>query len=61
MGTFLKNARDCMFLSWQMFVRWQITVYSVTEWVKYILNSGLKFVQTKKLNQDVVEEHFAEW
>ena len=27
--------------------------------MKYLLNSGLKFVQTKKLNQDVVEEHFA--
>ena len=53
-----QNARDPMFLSSQTFEGLQITVYSVTERVKYLLNSGLKFVLTEKFNQDVVEEHF---
>ena len=53
-----QNARDPMFLSSQTFEGLQITVYSVTERVKYLLNSGLKFVLTEKFNQHVVEEHF---
>ena len=57
-GNFSQNARDRMFLSWQTFEGLQITVYSITECVKYLLNSGLKFVLTEKFNQDVVEEYF---
>lgn len=51
-----QNARDHMFLSWKTFERLQITVYSVNECVKYLLNSGLQFVLTEKFNQNIVEE-----
>ena len=57
-GNFSQNARVCMFLSWQTFERLQIIVYSVTGYVKYLLNSSLKFVLREKFNQDVVEEYF---
>ena len=57
-GNFAQNARDRMFLSWPTSKGLQITVYSVAESVKYLLNSVLKFVPTEKFNQDVVEEYF---
>ena len=53
-----QSARDRMFLSWETFEGLQITVWSVVECVKYLLNSGLKFVLIEKFNQDVVDEYF---
>ena len=46
------------FLTGKHFRELQITVYSVTECLKYLLNSGLKLFLTEKFNQDVAEEYF---
>ena len=60
-GNFRPNAKNLIFFIWQ------ITVLSVTECVKSLLNSGLKFVLAEKCNQGVVKEyfgrqrHFIEW
>ena len=57
-GNFTKNARERMFLSWQTYEGLQITVYSVVEATKFLLENGMNFVLTEKFNQDVVEEYF---
>ena len=36
----------------------QITVYSLEDVVKFLLNHGFEYVLTSKFNQDPLEEHF---
>ena len=57
-GNSTQNARERMFLSWQTFEGIQITVYSLIEATRYLLQNGVNFVLSEKFNQDVVEEYF---
>ena len=47
-----------MFLSAQTYEGIRITVHSVIEATKFLLQSGFEFVLTEKFNQDVLEEYF---
>ena len=58
-GEFTANARAKMFVSWQTHEGLQITVYSITEVVKYLLQEGMEYVLTEKFCQDPCEEYFA--
>lgn len=53
-----KNARSRMFLSWQTYEGFQITVYSAIEATKFLLHEGMEFVLTERFCQDPVEEYF---
>eukprot|EP00794_Sanderia_malayensis_P015486 gene15486-17064_t len=53
-----KNAKARMFLSAQTYEGIKITVHSVIEATKFLLQSGFEFVLTEKFNQDVLEEYF---
>ena len=57
-GNFSKNARSRMFLSWQTYEGFQITVYSAIEATKFLLHEGMEFVLTERFCQDPVEKYF---
>ena len=57
-GEFTANARAKMFVSWQTHEGLQITVYSITERFKYLLQEGMEYVLTEKFCQDPCEEYF---
>ena len=54
-GEFTANARAKMFVSWQTHEGLQITVYSIIELVKYLLQEGMEYVLTEKFCQDPCE------
>lgn len=56
-GNFTQNARARMFLSWQTYEGYKITVHSVIEATKFLLQEGM-FVLTEHFCQDPVEENF---
>ena len=47
-----------MFLSWQTYEGLKITVHSVVELVKYLLNNNIQFVLTERFCQDPLENYF---
>ena len=47
-----------MFISWQTYEGFQITVHSVIEVCKFLLQGGMKYVLTERFCQDIVEEYF---
>ena len=57
-GNFTQNARARMFLSWQTYEGYKITVHSVIEATKFLLQEGMEFVLTERFCQDPVEEYF---
>lgn len=57
-GNFEQNARNRMFISWQTYEGFKITVYSVIEVTKFLLGEGMEFVLTERFCQDTVEEYF---
>lgn len=57
-GNFEQNARSRMFISWQTYEGFKMTVYSVIEATKFLLGEGMEFVLTERLCQDTVEEYF---
>jgi len=57
-GNFTKNARARMFLSWQTYEGYRITIKSVTEATQFLLQEGMEFVLTERFCQDPVEEYF---
>lgn len=57
-GNFTQTARGKMFISWQTFEGFQITVHSVIEVCKFLLQEGMEYVLTECFCQDVVEEYF---
>ena len=59
-GEFTKNARARMFISYQTYEGFQITVYSIIEVVKFLLGEGMEYVLTERFCQDPVEEYFGE-
>ena len=57
-GNYSQNARARMFLSWQTYEGFNITVHSVIECTKFLLQEGMEFVLTERFCQDPVEEYF---
>lgn len=57
-GNFEQNARSRMFISWQTYEGFKITVYSVIEATKFLLEEGMEFILTERFCQDTVEEYF---
>ena len=57
-GNFSQNARARMFLSWQTYEGLKITVNSVIEATKFLLQEGMDFVLTERFCQDPAEEYF---
>ena len=59
-GEFTANARAKMFVSWQTHEGLQITVYSVMELFKYLLQEGMEYVLTEILSGSMLghEEYF---
>lgn len=56
-GNFTRNARGKMFISWQTNQGLQITVHSVIEVGKFLLQEGMEYVLTERFCQDIVEEY----
>ncbi|KAK3754384.1 hypothetical protein QZH41_002038 [Actinostola sp. cb2023] len=57
-GNFTQNAKNRMFISWQTFEGFKITVYSAIEVTKFLLAEGMEYVLTERFCQDPVEEYF---
>ncbi len=57
-GNFDDNAKARMFLSHQTYEGIQISIYSMIDLVKFLLNAGMKYVLTNHFCQDPVEQYF---
>ena len=57
-GNFTQNAQSRMFISWQTYEGFQISVFSVIEATKFLLQEGMEFVLTERFCQDPAEEYF---
>ena len=57
-GNFSRAERNKMFLSHQTYEGILISVYSIIESVKLLIQDGMKFVLTERFNQVVAEENF---
>ena len=57
-GNFTKNAKSNMFLSWQTYECLKITVHSIIELVKFLLNHQVEYVLTERFCQDPLENYF---
>ena len=57
-GNFSQNARARMFLSWQTYEGFQLTVQSTIESTKFLLQEGMEYVLTERFCQDPAEEFF---
>ena len=57
-GNYTQNARNQMFISWQAYEGFKITVHSVIEVTKFLLQEGVEFVLTERFCQDTLEEFF---
>ena len=47
-----------MFISWQTFEGFKITVYSIIECVQFLLSEGMQYVLSERFCQDPLEEYF---
>ena len=47
-----------MFIPWQTYESIKISIYSLFEVVKFLLENGTSFVFTETFNQDRLEEYF---
>ena len=57
-GNFTRTARGKKFIPWQAYEGFQITVHSVIEVFKFLLQEGVEYVLTERFCQDIVEEYF---
>ena len=57
-GNFTQNAKSRMFISWQTYEGIQVTVHSLKEVVKYLLENGVKYVLSERFCQDDLEDYF---
>ena len=57
-GNFTQNARARMFLSWQTYEGFKLTVFSAIEATKFLLQEGMEYVLTERFCQDPLEEYF---
>lgn len=60
-GEFSSRQKAGMMLSHQTVTGLKISVKSITECVKFILNKGADFVLTSAFNQDPLEQHFGHY
>lgn len=47
-----------MFISWQTYEGFQMTVHSVIEVCKFLLQEGMEYVLTEHFCQDIFDEYF---
>lgn len=59
-GNFTQNAVAKMFISWQTFEEFCITVYSIVAAVKELLSRGSEYVFSEQFCQDPLEEYFGD-
>ena len=59
-GNFSRNACSNMFISWQTFEGLKITVHSIIEAVKFLLQHHVKYVLTERFCQDPLENYFGQ-
>ena len=57
-GNFTDDEKSKMFVSWQTYEGFQITVNSIIEATKFLLSEGMEFVLTERFCQDTVEQYF---
>ena len=57
-GDFTQNAKSRMFISWQTYEGLQVTVHSLKEVVKYLLQNGVRYVLSERFCQDDLENYF---
>ena len=57
-GNFTKTAQSNMFISWQTYEGIKITVNSLIEVVKYLLDQGVPYVLTERFCQDPLKNYF---
>ena len=55
---FTKDQMGRMFISIQTYEGLQISVHSLIEWTKFLLQNGVKYVLTERFMQDCLEEYF---
>ncbi|XP_071101730.1 uncharacterized protein [Haliotis cracherodii] len=60
-GPLTKSQRSRMMLSKQTLHGLRITVQSIVECVRFLLDEGANFVLTHRFNQDPLEEHFSHY
>ncbi|CAC5389786.1 THAP9 [Mytilus coruscus] len=60
-GNFTRKQRKGMLLSHQTLTGFKISVFSIVDCVKFLLESGAKFVLTHHFNQDPLEQHFGHY
>ena len=58
-GNFTRNHKHRMFISYQTYEGLQITVFSIIEARKYLLQNGRSYVLIEKLIEDSSKGHFA--
>jgi len=56
-GDFTQNAKAGMFLSWQTYEGFEITVHSAIEATKFLVQEDMEYVLTEHFCQDPVEEY----
>ena len=59
-GNFSRNARSNMFISWQTIEGLKITVHSIKEAVKILLQHHVKYLLTDRFCQDPLENYFGQ-
>ena len=59
-GEFTTSDSDKMFLSHQTYTGLLITVHSVIEAMRFLLDSGMPYVLTERFNQDCLEEYLGD-
>ena len=59
-GNFSRNACSNMFFSWQTFVGLKITVHSIIEAVKFLLQHHVKYVLAERFCQHPLENYFGQ-
>lgn len=57
-GNFTRTTRGEMFISWQTYEGFEMTVHSVIEVCKFLLQKGMEYVLTERFCQDIAEEYF---
>ena len=57
---FSRNASSNMFISWQTFEGLKVTVHSIIEAVKFLLQHDVKYVLTERFSQHLLENYFGQ-
>ena len=55
-----RNARSNVFISWKTFEGLKVTVHSIIEAVKFLLQHHVKYVLTERFSLDPLENYFGQ-